>query len=231
MAPDFEYFLRLTPQDRFGHTLPGLVVFTLPVALAVLWLFHHSVKFAVVRLLPDCVQQRLVCDPGFRFGPARRFALIVLSVFAGALTHIAWDSFTHRESWLVEHSPFLLQTVTISWLPRHPMPLCILLQQISTLGGLAILAIWCIAWFHSTAPAQPVTAPLSRGAKLGAVVLLLVLALCGALLRTALFHSSSHFERLAVFVVAAIALLWWELVALGWCWQPCQAARLNFSQL
>src|SRR5208282_2730238 len=107
MAPDFEYFLRLSPQGRFGHSLPGLIIFTLPVALAVLWLFHRSVKFAIVRLLPASLQHRLVCTD-FPFGDVRRFALLVLSVLVGALTHILWDGFTHRSSWLVQH-----------WSPLH----------------------------------------------------------------------------------------------------------------
>ena len=44
MAPDFEYFLRLAPQGRYFHSLPGLFLCTLPVAFAVLWLFHRSAK-------------------------------------------------------------------------------------------------------------------------------------------------------------------------------------------
>jgi Domain of unknown function (DUF4184) len=32
-APDFEYFLRLSPDDGFGHTLLGTFVLTLPLAL------------------------------------------------------------------------------------------------------------------------------------------------------------------------------------------------------
>jgi hypothetical protein len=48
-APDFEYFLRLSPDDGFGHTLLGTFVLTLPLALLVLWLFHTFVKLPVVR--------------------------------------------------------------------------------------------------------------------------------------------------------------------------------------
>jgi Domain of unknown function (DUF4184) len=41
-APDFEYFLRCSPDDGFGHTLLGTFVLTLPLALLVLWLFTLS---------------------------------------------------------------------------------------------------------------------------------------------------------------------------------------------
>jgi membrane-bound metal-dependent hydrolase YbcI (DUF457 family) len=232
MAPDFEYFLRLTPQDRFGHSLPGLFVFTLPMALAALWLFHRSAKFAVVRLLPTGVQQRIVCDTEFPFGPPRRFALLVLSVLAGAVTHIVWDWFTHRESWLVAHWPLLRRTVAVSWPISRPMPLCIVLQHLSTLGGLVIVALWFLAWFRGTAPTQTIASPLSGAAKLGTAGRLLASALCGALLRTAWFRYASHSSRFRVFeifVVTAIALLWWELVALGWWWQPRHGVQSTFS--
>ncbi len=58
-APDFEYFLRVTHSGRFGHTLVGSFVFTLPVALVVLWIFHTFVKVPVTMLLPDAIQRRL----------------------------------------------------------------------------------------------------------------------------------------------------------------------------
>ena len=28
MAPDFEYFLRLAPEGRHGHTMPGVLILT-----------------------------------------------------------------------------------------------------------------------------------------------------------------------------------------------------------
>ena len=95
-APDFEYFLRFSAHDRFGHTLFGSFVLTLPLALVVLWLFHNFAKVPVIRLLPNQLQMRLANHLGkFRFGGWRRFALIVASVLVGIATHLLWDSFTH----------------------------------------------------------------------------------------------------------------------------------------
>jgi hypothetical protein len=157
----------------------------------------------------------------------------VLSVLAGALTHIVWDLFTHNQSWLVAYWPLLRKPVVISWLTPRSLPVWKVLQQLSTLIGMGILAVWFIAWLRRTAPAQTIDSPLSRGAKLRVVLLLLALAVCGALLRTALYRPRSHismFGVFGVFVVTAIALLWWELVALGWWWRSRQASRPNFSQ-
>ena len=40
MTPDFEYFLRLSMNSRWSHSLPGVLTFCLPVSILVLWLFH-----------------------------------------------------------------------------------------------------------------------------------------------------------------------------------------------
>jgi hypothetical protein len=223
MAPDFEYFLRLAPQGRYFHTPSGLFLCTLPVALAVLWLFHRCARYAVVRLLPTGVQQRLVCHD-FPFGNLRRFGLLALSVMVGALTHVLWDSFTHRRSWIVRHWPLLHQQVVITWPIHRSTFVCILLQHLSGLFGMAIIAIWCLVWLRRTPPAHAVEAPLSRGTKFGILLLLFGLSLGGALLRTALFRPASPIAGLGVFVVTWIALLWWALVALGWWWRPRLAA-------
>src|SRR5277367_2533888 len=93
MAPDFEYFLRMSPQDRYGHTLTGLFLFTLPLALLTLWLFHAYVKAPFIEVMPSGLERRLA--PGaskFRFGGAAQFALIIASLLVGIGTHLIWDS-------------------------------------------------------------------------------------------------------------------------------------------
>jgi hypothetical protein len=224
VAPDFEYFLRLAPQGRYFHNFPGLFVCALPAAIAVLWLFHRSAKVAVVRLLPTGVQQRLPPDTDFPFGGARRFGLLALSVFVGALTHILWDSFTHKQSWLVQQWPPLHGKVLLPWLIHRPVMVCILLQHLSGLIGVAILVLWFVAWYRRTSPAQTIDSPLPGGTKFGFLLLLLALSLSGALLRTAMFHPPSRVAQIGVFVVTWIALLWWALVALGWWWRPRQVS-------
>ena len=138
LAPDFEYFLRLSPADRFGHTLLGAFMFTLPVALAVLWMFQRLIKVPVVQLMPDALQRRMANHiDAFRFGPGKRFLLIIVSLLLGITTHLLWDSFTHPTTWLYYHWGFL----------RHPVHLPVLgwvgyyklLQHFSTVAGLGIL--------------------------------------------------------------------------------------------
>ncbi len=223
MAPDFEYFLRLTPQGRYFHSLPGLFLCTLPAGLAVLWLFHRSARYAIVRLLPAPVQRRLVCRD-FPFGGARRFALLAFSVLVGAFTHILWDSFTHKQSWLVQRWPPLHREVLFPWLFHRPVMVCVLLQHLSGLIGIGVLVLWVVAWYRRTTPVETVDAPLSRRMKFAILSLLLMISSSGALLRSALLHPLSRVAQIGVFVVTAIALLWWALVALGWWWRPRQVS-------
>lgn len=221
MAPDFEYFLYFTPHGKFGHTLLGLFLLTTPLGLAALWMFHRSVKRALITLLPNSVQQRLGDSLGeFRFGGLRRFGLIVASIVVGAATHIAWDSFTHERSWLVENSTLLQHTWTIAWLRPYPIPLYRILQHSSTLLGLGVLAASSVLWFRRTEPTRPIERTLSPAGKAGLIGLIILLALLGGLLSATLaspeiLSGTGRVSAFGSFIVTTIALLWWELVVFG----------------
>ncbi len=172
LAPDYEYFFRLRHQDRVGHTFPGALLFTLPIALAALALFHHVVKRPIVSVLPRGLRARL--DPcaraPFRWWPLDRFLLIVGSVAAGILTHLAWDSFTHADSWLAEHwvhmkTPLLyvdLVAITIEKLAQYG----------STLLGIAIVVGYIFVWYRKARADLLQPAPAASGSS----IVLLVLA-------------------------------------------------------
>ncbi|HZD33054.1 MAG TPA: DUF4184 family protein, partial [Candidatus Angelobacter sp.] len=58
-APDLEYFVRVSDEDRSGHHFPFVLLFTLPFALLVLWVFEWVVKRPAIGLLPSQLQHRL----------------------------------------------------------------------------------------------------------------------------------------------------------------------------
>jgi hypothetical protein len=220
LAPDFEYFIRLSPGGGFGHTILGAVVFTLPVALIVLWLFHRIVIVPVVSLLPRSMQRRLVPHLGkFAFLPPARFALIVLSLLLGIATHILWDSFTHSHSWLFRHWSFLGE-------PMHmpvagSLPGFKVFQYVSTVFGSLIVLAWLARWFQTNPPStQPLGRQLASARKLTIVSLMIVLATVGALIRVlpeCRTHTSPLQWRLYLghAVATWIAVAWWQLVAFG----------------
>jgi hypothetical protein len=219
-APDFEYFLRLAPDNGFGHTLLGTFVLTLPLALLVLWLFHAFVKMPVARLLPGAIQRRLTNHLGkFRFGGMARFALVAGSILVGIATHVAWDSFTHRNTWLCHHWPPLGQTVNLPILGL--IPFYKVFQHGSTVMGTAILSIWLAVRYRNAEPSDRVlVSSVSRKLKMVISAVVATVALGGAAIRAVVGigvptdHSSGK-RFVGLLVATAIALVWWQLVAYG----------------
>jgi hypothetical protein len=221
MAPDFEYFLRLAPEGRHGHSLPGVFFLTLPLAIVTLWLFHKFVKVPFVELMPACLERRLIpYTMKFRFGGATRFAMIVASILVGVLTHLVWDSFTHPNGRAVLQWPLLRRHVHMPFFGGAPVYK--LLQYASTIFGLAFLLVWLAAWYlsadvSSLPPARESAWPTRKIMTLVAIIAVAGIgAFIAALANAGMpqnLRAVPHF--LVPFVVAAIALLWWELVLLG----------------
>jgi hypothetical protein len=219
-APDLEYFIRLVPGGGWGHTLPGLVGMSLPLGLAALWIFHRFVKVPLACLLPTSVRARLTSQLlPFRFGPLRRFLHIVISILIGMATHILWDAFTHPQYGLVVHLRFL-------WIPVHlPVlgwePWYDVLQLISSVMGLVIVAAWCVLWYRCTKLDTEIAAnPFTPIQKLVIVCLGIVAAILGAILCAFIRvgvpkNIDEAYDFVDRTIVAFGALIWWQLAVWG----------------
>jgi hypothetical protein len=223
-APDFEFFLRLEPKGGFSHTFVGVFLFTLPSALVILWVFHRWAKHGAVALMPQPLRFRLKAYlSSFRFGGLRRFALIVLSVLVGIATHIAWDSFTHPESWIVQHSPFLNHVVHLRHV--HPIQVCRIVQHTSTVVGLAILCVWFAGWYRRAPQVSRQAEAVSRRQTTMLRIALPVLAAVCAGVRLvvgiAFDGSCSHLSwYLQDGILTWVAAIWWQLAAMGYFLEP-----------
>ena len=220
LAPDFEYFLRLTPSYRFGHTLLGAFVLTLPLALIVLWMFHNLVKVPAARLMPDSIQRRLA--PYLvesSFGGPRRFLLIIASALLGIATHLLWDSFTHRDMWATKRWAVFRHLVHFPVFGA--VPYYKVLQHGSTLLGTTIVIVWLVMWYRRSAPAaEPLSHSPPTARRLAIVAAIVAIASAGALIRAMLGAGKPMLgPAISVFVGEAIstwiALSWWLLVILG----------------
>jgi hypothetical protein len=151
VAPDLSYFMTLNTNQSFGHTIPGLFWFCLPMGLVVLWLFHSLLKRPMIALLPDGFQRRLasLVDP-FAFSPLLRLWRIVVSLLIGSITHLVWDSFTHPDGWIVERFP-VFETVVFR-LAGSDFQIFKLLQYASSILGLAVLVWWIWKWYQKARP-------------------------------------------------------------------------------
>jgi hypothetical protein len=152
LSPDFIYFLQLRAEGEFGHSFWGLFFFCLPLSLLVLWLWHRVVKGPAAALLPAWAGRRAAAAAAapFAFGPGRRLGQVAAGVLVGALTHDAWDAFTHTDGWVAEHWPLLLREVPFPYFEH--MPICKLLQLLSTAVGGLLLAWWAWRWLLRQAP-------------------------------------------------------------------------------
>src|SRR5664279_3393245 len=150
-APDLQYFIWISDEDRSGHHFPGVFLFSLPLAFLLLWLFEWCVKGPVVELLPEAVQRRLQDKVRpLSFWGWRQSAAIVMWIVVGIATHVFWDSFTHGRTRITAHWAVFSYKVAV---PFHsPMAVAKILQHASTVVGLLVLAVWCVAWYRRTPP-------------------------------------------------------------------------------
>jgi hypothetical protein len=150
IIPDTEYFVRGELVSVWSHTIPGLLVYCLPVGLLLLWLYHTIQKNILLSLMPLPLQSRLAgYNEPFPFLPWPRLIMIAGSLLIGAATHLTWDSFTHANNLMAQWS-FPIATVLITRLGL-PITAQNLLQEGNTLIGLLLLAYW--GW--QTTPEMP----------------------------------------------------------------------------
>jgi hypothetical protein len=222
LAPDFHYFFNLGPSRTFTHSIRGAFIFCLPVSLAVLWIFQTLMKAPLISLSPRAHQEKLAhLAAPFRWRPMGHFAVIVFSVLVGIGTHIVWDSITHERGLIVRNFPNLSAPAVDEF--GTPRPLYDVLQHVSTLVGMAILALWYLRWWRR-APIQPVPRYLQMNPRAKAAIVATIVVL-GAGFSTPLAYITSYnlYHRLFFFTgttailfmsfTATAALfysLWWQ---------------------
>jgi hypothetical protein len=142
MVPDFGLFLPWRLHRFETHSAVGLFTFCLPVGLAGYWIFQYLIKTPVLEVLPDgaYARWRPFSSPA-AFASIRQWLLAACGVFAGAVTHLVWDSFTHYGARGVRMIPWLEDPVYIG---SHHMAELKLMQDGTSLIGLAVvLAFVC----------------------------------------------------------------------------------------
>lgn len=218
MMPDVVYFLpQLRVSQPASHSVAGAFWFCLPLGLVAYGVFHLLLKVPVAALLPAAVQERL---------PLLRATLphvspiaVIVSLVAGALTHVAWDAFTHAETLPVTLLPILrTHLFTVS---GFDVAVWKLLQHASTVVGLALLGWWSWSALRVRPvirqPAVPRVAPAVKAA----VLLLLVLTVTTAAV-AGLLHAPPSAWTLAAFRLPVRRAVVAGLQALG-------AATLAFA--
>lgn len=143
IAPDFEYFIKMSSGSEHSHTAAGIFYFDLPVAFLIALIFHQVVKRALSDQLPEFLRSRDVLGRDFEFIDYLRshyFAFILCAII-GAASHLIWDGFTHN-TWVTQRIP-VYQMISLR-VGKLNYPLFYLLQQLSTIAGTLAVMIYLL---------------------------------------------------------------------------------------
>jgi Domain of unknown function (DUF4184) len=143
MVPDFGLFFPWRIHRFETHSAVGLFTFCLPVGMAGYWIFQYLIKTPVLEVLPEgaYARWRPFSSPA-AFTGLRQWILAACGVFVGAVTHLAWDAFTHDGARGVRMIPWLEDPIVD--IGSHHLAGIRLMQDGSSLIGLAfVLAFVC----------------------------------------------------------------------------------------
>ncbi len=169
LAPDLPYFLPTPFTGAETHSLASVFSADLFLGLVAFLVWHLVLVPPLQWAAPEGVQRRIPArlrgGLAPRLGSAADLGRVSVGVALGALTHVAWDSFTHAGRWGQRNLPWL-NTAALG----HPAYWW--LQLVSSVAGLAVLAWLANRWWHrarAVGPADPIS-PLLRWGLAGLVV-------------------------------------------------------------
>jgi hypothetical protein len=197
MSPDFGYYIRQFPVARFAHTVLGTLAVCVPtglIALAIFRLLQRPLCFVLPQPHRAALTPLAMRQPSISL---RSCFVAALSILLGAWTHTVWDSFTHNSGWAVERLAILC--VAVIHVGSTSLPVSYVLQQLSTFGGGALLAILYFRWVRRQRTVAPAESSGRDGWRYSLIALLAAVSLVIAV-PTAL-HMGSLFEGFMVFRV------------------------------
>lgn len=208
MVPDIAFLLPIGITRPQSHSIPGLIWCCLPVGLALYLTFHWLLKAPLIDLLPHDAYSRLhrYARPSSAIS-WRLLPVILLCIDVGAVTHLVWDSFTHRDSFAVRTFPLLrmhLFTGGGFW-----MYLYTALQWICSFIGLGLLGWWAWRWVRATPqPQDAPESPLSAHAR-RAIAGAILASACVMAAMAAWPHLDGTARRLTTQELVSVTLLGW----------------------
>jgi hypothetical protein len=162
MAPDFGYLMPDRPPRFETHSALALVTFCLPVGMVAFWVFQWLIKTPLMSVLPDqaYMRWRPYAAPAAWNSP-RQWLLTSVGILAGAITHLAWDGFTHEDGRGVRMVPELSDPLLE--VHGHLLTGARFLQGLSSLLGLVIVIAAIIYALRGTSRLSVVPRVLATG--------------------------------------------------------------------
>jgi hypothetical protein len=211
MVPDFGF---LVPGlDRHtSHSFAGLLTFCLPMGWLSQLLFWHILQTPLLNLAPRSLERRLqatLCSE------SRGLLCVSTALLVAAFTHIAWDGMTHLDGFIVARVSLL--RLPLIMLGKRPLLMCDVLQHLSSVIGLLVLAMYISRWFCRTTPQEACAIQY----RIFWLLLLILLPLGTGVMSLIAWLPSSDIEHIAAqaasrsLEAAAVCLLgyalWWHV--------------------
>lgn len=138
MAPDFIYFILFNPSSNLGHTLNGFVFINLPLCFLLSYILTTIIKYPFISNLPFGLSKyyTYLLDDKNKSISLKNVIVFTYSSLIGMLTHVFWDSFTHKTGFFVKNIKFLTESFNIL---SFKIPIYKILQHGSTIIGFFII--------------------------------------------------------------------------------------------
>ena len=227
LTPDMPYYFPVPVTPLQTHSLAGALGVDLVLGICGFLVWHLLLVPPLVWASPEGLQKRIPdnLSTGRRPHLATAGALgrVCVALVIGALTHVAWDSFTHSGKWGQRHLPWL-DTTTLGFTGTR------WLHLVSSLAGLAYLA-WFLARWWRRAPTIGTADPV-RPAVRGGIALLLFgwAGLATARMAIAQVLAPGRVVRQALVIgsiIEFISTLTVSLIGAAVLWHVLQAVQAN----
>lgn len=145
LAPDFGYYAGCFDLATRAHTPGGVLLICLPSAFLLVLLLQRF-RGVLIAPLPDPHRALLQRLPMPTLRSRANLAAMVVAILVGALTHVAWDAFTHARGAVVLASASLRAPLFV--FAGRTFAAYNILQHASTLFGLLAMAVAYDRWLQ-----------------------------------------------------------------------------------
>jgi hypothetical protein len=205
VTPDLPYYVpaRYSRAMVDSHTAMGALWLDVPLGLVALLIGFLLRRPLTVLMSPRTRSLCLHSLDRFKEQP-RHWLWAPLAVYIGTWTHIVWDAFTHESGWIVRRVAALSAPITIG---AYTGTLCHVLQYVSSVAGLLILAIWYLRLRTPTTLDSPNTVVLQGSARVAILVLVLTIGMAiGAFISMrAAYGGASNYRIIYLMLTRSIA--------------------------
>jgi hypothetical protein len=213
VTPDLPYYV----PAKYGrvmvdtHTALGALWLDVPLGLVTLLIGFLLRRPLTVLMNPRSRSLCLQSMERFKEQP-RQWLWAPLAVYIGTWTHIAWDAFTHDTGWVVRRVAALSAPITIG---AYTGTLCHVLQYVSSVAGLLILAIWYLRLRAPPTMDSSNTVVLNGSARVAILLLVLTIgmAIGGFISMRAAYDGASNYRVIYLMLTRSIA--WCGVLYLG----------------